>query len=510
MERNDHLFAVIMAGGSGTRFWPLSREKMPKQLLKIGANDTLIQQTVKRILPLMQQRNILIVTNQALSDPISHQLTTEFSESWDMNFILEPQAKNTAPALGLAALHINRIDPDGVMAVFSADHSIRKADDFLNLLRRAVTAAEDNYLVTFGIKPDRPETGYGYIKAGEKIAHGPRLGADGKNANEAGICNVEAFVEKPDVDTARNYLADGRYYWNSGIFVWKTSVLLQEIERHAPALYGALKEIEKSIGTESEAEVVKNAFQRLESISVDYAVMEKTDRAAVIPADIGWSDVGSWTALDDVSQRDASGNIISGNVLDFGSCNSILYAEKRLVATIGLKDTVVVDTPDATLVCSKERAQDVKKVVDVLKTRKSGEHLIHRTVHRPWGSYTILEEGDRYKIKRLEIHPGAKLSHQLHHHRSEHWVVVSGTARVMNGDREYDVHPNESTYIPISTKHRLENRGKIPLQIIEVQNGEYLEEDDIVRFDDVYNRLERNKRRPLPEVKKSSSLTADS
>jgi mannose-1-phosphate guanylyltransferase/mannose-6-phosphate isomerase len=222
--------------------------------------------------------------------------------------------------------------------------------------------------------------------------------------------------------------------------------------------------------------------------------MEKTDRAAVIPSNIGWSDVGSWTALDDVSDRDAAGNVITGNVIDIGSTNSILYAEKRLVATIGLKDVVVVDTPDAVLVCSKERAQDVKKVVEELKKRNSGEHLIHRTVHRPWGSYTILEEGDRYKIKRLVINPGTKLSHQLHNHRSEHWVVVSGTARVTNGENEYDVHPNESTYIPMSTKHRLENRGRIPLQIIEVQNGEYLEEDDIVRFDDDYKRHEKKKR----------------
>ena len=227
--------------------------------------------------------------------------------------------------------------------------------------------------------------------------------------------------------------------------------------------------------------------------------MEKTDRAAVIPADIGWSDVGSWTALDDVSERDTSGNVITGNVIDIGSHDSIIYAEKRLVATIGLKDLVVVDTPDATLVCSKDRAQDVKKVVEELKKRKTGEHLIHRTVHRPWGSYTVLEEGDRYKIKRLVINPGAKLSHQLHNHRSEHWVVVSGTARVTNGEK-YDVHPNESTYIPMSTKHRLENRGKIPLQIIEVQNGEYLEEDDIVRFDDDYKRHDNKNKKSLPTI----------
>jgi mannose-1-phosphate guanylyltransferase/mannose-6-phosphate isomerase len=499
MKTDKHrMFAVIMAGGSGTRFWPLSREKMPKQLLKIGSEDTLIQQTVNRVLPLIKRQDIFVVTNHALSDEIQMQLAAKFGEPWDTSFILEPEAKNTAPALGLAALHLNRIDPEGIMVVFSADHAIRKSNEFLSLLRKAGDAAADNYLVTFGIKPDRPETGYGYIKAGEKIAHGSWLAADGQS--KADINKVDAFVEKPDIDTAKEYLKQGNYYWNSGIFIWKVRMLLQEIEKHSPSLYKGLMEIQKSIGTDKESEVIKQVFERLESISIDYAVMEKTDRAAVIPADIGWSDVGSWTALDDVSDRDASGNVISGNVIDIGSRDTIIYAEKRLVATIGLKDMVVVDTPDATLVCSKDRAQDVKKVVEELKKRKSGEHLIHLTVHRPWGSYTILEEGDRYKIKRLVINPGTKLSHQLHHHRSEHWVVVAGTARVTNGENVYDVHPNESTYIPMSTKHRLENQGKIPLQIIEVQNGEYLEEDDIERFEDDYNRHDK-KRQSLPSLK---------
>jgi len=495
------MFAVIMAGGSGTRFWPLSREKMPKQLLKIGAEDTLIQETVKRVLPLIKREDIFVVTNHGLSDAINTQLSAKFGDTWDMNFILEPEARNTAPALGLAALHLNRIDPDGIMVVFSADHSIRKADEFLSLLRKAENAAVDNYLVTLGIKPDRPETGYGYIKAGENIVQGSLPVADGKNKSE--ICLVEAFVEKPNIETAREYLRQGRYYWNSGIFIWKTSALLREIEKHAPSLYKGLMEIQKNIGTDKETEVIRKVFKRLESISIDYAVMEKTDRAAVIPADIGWSDVGSWTALDDVSDRDTSGNVIAGNVIDIDSHDSIIYAEKRLVATIGLKDLVVVDTPDATLVCSKDRAQDVKKVVEELKKRKTGEHLIHLTVHRPWGSYTILEEGDHYKIKRLVINPGTKLSHQLHSHRSEHWVVVSGTARVTNGENVYDVHPNESTYIPMSTKHRLENPGKIPLQIIEVQNGEYLEEDDIVRFEDDYKRHDSDNRKSLPTIPKS-------
>lgn len=488
------MYAVIMAGGSGTRFWPLSREKMPKQLLKIGGEDTLIRETVGRVLPLVGAKDIFIVTNQSLAESINYQLSSKFGGSWDDNFILEPEAKNTAPALGLAALHLERVDPESVMVVLAADHFIRNTDDFLDLIRKAVEAARYSYLVTLGIKPYRPETGYGYIKSGEKC----------RESGIDGVSRVEAFVEKPDLDTAKEYLKKGNYYWNSGIFIWKTRTLLAEIEKYQPSLHKGLCEIRKNIGTDKEAEVIKEVFKKFDSISIDYAVMEKTDRAAIIPADIGWSDVGSWTALDDVSERDASGNVISGNVIDIGSRDSIVYAEKRLVATIGLKDAVVVDTPDATLVCSKDRAQDVKKVVDELKKRKSEEHLTHRTVYRPWGSYTILEDGDHYKIKRLEINPGAKLSHQLHHHRSEHWVVVAGTARVSNGDKEYDVHPNESTYIPMSTKHRLENRGRIPLQIIEVQNGEYLEEDDIVRFDDDYNRDEKSKRSPLPPLTKKT------
>jgi mannose-1-phosphate guanylyltransferase / mannose-6-phosphate isomerase len=475
------MYTVIMAGGSGTRFWPLSREKMPKQLLKIGGEDTLICETVSRVLPIVRFEDIYIVTNPVLAETIIQQLSSKFDRSWDKNIILEPEAKNTAPALGLAALHLESISQDSIMAVLSADHFIRKPDVFLNLLQRAESAAADNYLITLGIKPDRPETGYGYIKAGELL----------NKYKEAGTCKVEAFVEKPSIETAISYIKQGNYYWNSGIFIWKTSALLKAIEQYVPSLYSGLMEIRQSIGTGMESSAITKVFGTIEPISIDYAVMEKTDRGAVIPADIGWSDVGSWSALDEVSGHDASGNVINGNVIDIGSHDSILYAEKRLVATIGLQKIVVVDTPDATLVCSKDRAQDVKKIVEVLKKRKSGEHLIHRTVHRPWGSYTILEEGDRYKIKRLEIKPGAKLSYQLHNHRSEHWVVVSGTARVTNGDDEYDVHPNESTYIPMSKKHRLENRGKIPLQIIEVQNGEYLEEDDIVRFDDDYHRHDK-------------------
>ena len=500
------MFAIIMAGGSGTRFWPLSREKMPKQLLNICGDDTLIQQTVGRILPLIDRDNVFIVTNQALADDINSQLKEKFGGSWDNSFIIEPEARNTALAIGLAALHFERIDPDSTMAVLSADHAIQRGEAFLDLLRMAGETAQNDYLVTLGIVPTRPETGYGYIKAGkELIARSSSQTTNGsKPTAHGGVYRVDAFVEKPDRATAETYLAKGGYFWNSGMFVWKTKTLLQEIEKHAPALHNGLVEIRNNIGTDRESDTVREVFKKLQPLSIDYAVMEKTGRAAVIPADIGWSEVGSWTALDDVVVRDRSGNIKTGNVIDMGCSDSIIYAEKRLVAAIGLKDMVVVDTPDATLVCPKEQAQEVKAVVAELKKKNAEEHLTHRTVHRQWGSYTVLETGDRYKIKRIVVHPGAKLSHQMHHHRSEHWVVVAGTARVTSGDKIYNVHTNESTYIPISAKHRLENPGKVPLQIIEVQNGEYLGEDDIVRFDDDYKRHENNKRRPLPEVKKSS------
>jgi mannose-1-phosphate guanylyltransferase/mannose-6-phosphate isomerase len=377
------------------------------------------------------------------------------------------------------------------MVVLSADHAIRDVEGFRECLARAARAAEQDYLVTLGITPSRPETGYGYIRRGGPCAE----------AGLEGVSRVERFVEKPDLATAQGYLQSGRYYWNSGMFVWKVRTFLQELARHLPDLHEGLEEVRKSIGGGNEAAAVRSVFFRLASVSVDYGIMERTDRAAVVPADIGWSDVGSWTALEEVTDKDAAGNIVAGNVIDIDSRDSVIYADQRLVATIGLRDLIVVDTPDATLVCSRDRAQDVKKVVEELKKRRADEHVTHRTVHRPWGNYTVLEEGERFKIKRIVVHPGAKLSHQLHYHRSEHWVVVSGTARVTNGDREYDVHTNESTYIPMSTKHRLENPGKVPLQIIEVQNGEYLEEDDIVRFDDDYKRHE-SARSPLPEPPK--------
>lgn len=480
----EDVYIVIMAGGSGTRFWPLSREAMPKQLLRIGGDETLIQQTIRRVNPLIPLDRIFIVTNENHAEQIRFQVPEIKKE----NYIIEPAARNTAAAIGLAAVHIKRHNPDAIMCVLSADHVIKDNDLFLNILKDAFKVAAMDYLVTIGLKPTRPETGYGYIETGETIGisnHKPDVSG---TTSDFSVFTVKRFVEKPDIETAVRYLHDGHFLWNSGMFVWKTGRILEEIECYMPVLSQRLKGIESSIGKEDEEAVTGRMFADLESVSIDYGVMEKSGSVAVIPADFAWNDVGSWTALDDISQRDEGGNVIVGNITDIDSRNSIIYASDRLVATIGLQDMIIVDTDDATLVCRKDRAQDVKKIVEKLKKRGAEEYMTHRTVIRPWGSYTLLEKGDRFKIKRIMVNPGARLSCQMHYHRSEHWVVVSGTAKVTRGEEDFFINPNESTYIPMETKHRLENPGRIPLQIIEVQNGEYLEEDDIVRFDDEYGR----------------------
>ena len=471
-----NIYGVIMAGGSGTRFWPLSREALPKQLLKIYGDDPLLKQTINRISILVPHDRIFIVTNRHHMDQIKYQI----KDIDKVHFIIEPSAKNTAPAIGLAAFELMAIDPQGIMCVLPADHIIKDEQMFSAAIRFASRVAEEGYLTTIGIKPNRPETGYGYIEAGNEI------GISNGNG-DLQVFNVKRFIEKPHIEKARRFFKEERFLWNSGIFVWKISTIIKELSKYLPSVFEALENV-YSGKHEDKNHGLKDAYAKIESVSIDYGVMEKSDRVAVIPVDLGWSDVGSWTALDEISPKDANGNIITGNVVDIDSKDSILYASDRLVATIGLKDMIVVDTADATLVCGKDRAQDVKKVVEELKKRGAEEHVTHRTVIRPWGSYTVLEKGDRYKIKKIVVNPGAKLSMQMHYHRSEHWVVVSGTARVTRGDEVFFVNPNESTYIPMEVRHRLENPGKIPLQIIEVQNGEYLEEDDIIRFNDDYGR----------------------
>lgn len=476
---ND-VYAVILAGGSGTRFWPLSRETCPKQMLQIVGEDTLLRQTIKRINGLVPPENICLVTTEDMALDIRFHLESFGELAKRFKFIKEPIGRNTAPAIGLAAVYLNHLFLQSVMIVMPSDHAIPEREKFLSNLELAIQGAREDHLVTFGIKPSRPETGYGYIKV-----------ENTSDIGRKGLCKVECFVEKPDFGTARKYLSNGSYYWNSGIFIWKTSKILSEIEKYLPDLYKVLKGIESLLFEPNQPNglnKLNELYSHLEPISIDYGIMERSQDVLMVPATFQWSDLGSWSALDEIVEKDEAGNIFKGNAIDIESQNSTIYADKRIVATIGLKDMVVVDTPDATLITPKERVQEVRKIVEVLKQNGREEYLLHKTVERPWGNYTVLEKGEGYKIKRVVLKPGAKLSLQLHKKRSEHWIVITGTARVTREDDQYLVHTNESTYIPINIKHRLENPGEIPLQVIEVQNGEYLEEDDIERFDDDYGR----------------------
>ncbi|OGP52851.1 MAG: mannose-1-phosphate guanylyltransferase/mannose-6-phosphate isomerase [Deltaproteobacteria bacterium RBG_13_52_11] len=470
--------AVILAGGKGTRFWPLSRENCPKQMLNIVGEDSLLRQTIKRLDGFIPLDKVWVVTTDILSQDIRFHLKPLGNDAERIRFIIEPLGKNTAPAIALAAITLNKLSSDPVMVVMPSDHIIRDTKQFQAKLQSAVEAAEKGYLVTFGIVPTRPETAYGYIRSGRPF----------KDSSD-GIFHAEGFFEKPDGKTAETFLRQGGYYWNSGIFVWKASKILKEITSHLPSLYRGLQKIGELNDVRNEA--FKELYASLESISIDHGVMEKSQDVLVIPADFGWCDLGNWTALSDVLERDEQGNILQGNAIDIGSENCTVIACDRVLATIGLKDMVVIDTADATLVSSNKMVHEVRKVVETLRRNNREEHLVHRTVERPWGSYTVLEKGKRYKIKRIVLHPKARLSLQLHQHRSEHWVVVSGTARVTKGEEVFDVHSNESTFIPIAVKHRLENPGRIPLQIIEVQNGDYVEENDIERLEDDYQRMKK-------------------
>ena len=469
------MHGIILAGGSGTRFWPLSREGHPKQLLRVFGDHTLIQATLSRIAPLIPAERVHIVTQAHQAEQIRMQIPSAALPA--PSFICEPSGKNTAAAIGLAAMILQKEAGDGVMAVLSADHFIRDEAAFLAALTAAGHWAEAGYLVTFGARPTRPETAYGYIQRGAPVAEG------------AVASCVARFVEKPSAAEAARHVQREDMYWNTGIFVWRTSVLLEEMGRFLPDLSAGLKEIQTHWGTADAQAVLERVYSRLPSLSIDHGVLEKSRRLAVIPIEMGWEDVGSWHALDNVVPKDAEANILTGNVVNIGSRNSTVYANKRLVAVVGLHETVVVDTEDATLVCAKNAAQDVKKVVEQLKRENREEYRTHRTVHRPWGAYTVLEEGAGYKIKRIEVRPGARLSLQSHQKRSEHWVVLSGVARVTRDGNVYTLSANESTFIPVGEKHRLENSGQTPLEIIEVQTGGYLGEDDIARYQDDYGRL---------------------
>ena len=466
------ILPVIMAGGTGSRLWPLSRQLNPKQFLKLCGDSTLLQQTLSRLDGLHTSAPS-IICNEDHRFMVAEQLRQLTVKN--ASILLEPVGRNTAPAIALAALNATRNGQDPVMLVLAADHFIADQSAFQQAVKEAEELALQDKLVTFGIVPTQPETGYGYIQRGSAL---PEQGYQ-----------VARFVEKPDSATAQGYLDSGDYYWNSGMFMFKASVYLQALQEFRSDILDACKRAFEAGSQDLDfVRVDAAAFADCPDDSIDYAVMEKTRDAAVIPLDAGWSDIGSWSALWEIGTTDEQGNVCKGDVLNIGSSNSLVYAESKLVATVGVDNLVVVETKDAVLVAHKDRVQDVKKVVEAIKNDGRHEHMNHREVYRPWGVYDSIENGERYQVKRITVKPGAKLSVQMHHHRAEHWVVVSGTARVTIGDKTFLVTENESTFIPIGEVHALENPGKIPLELIEVQSGSYLGEDDIVRFEDKYGR----------------------
>jgi mannose-1-phosphate guanylyltransferase/mannose-6-phosphate isomerase len=468
------ILPVIMAGGKGSRLWPLSRELYPKQFLTVSGELSMLQQTVARLTG-MEHSAPLLICNEEHRFIAAEQLRLGgLSHS---GIILEPVGRNTAPAIALAALQAlknAKQDEDPILLVLAADHLIEDTSAFQTSVSKALPFAKDGKLVTFGIVPTVPETGYGYIKAGQP---------------QGDAFTVAQFVEKPDLNTAQNYLASGDYYWNSGMFLFKASRYLEELKKHSPEILLACEEsMQESIPDMDFVRVDIEAFQRCPDDSIDYAVMEKTESSMVIPMDAGWSDVGSWSALWEVSEKDENNNVIKGDVIAVNSANNYLHSNNKLIAVVGIDNLVVVETKDAILVAHKDQVQDVKTIVNHLKAIGRTEHKIHREVYRPWGKYDSLDVGSRDQVKRITVKPGAKLSIQMHHHRAEHWIVVSGTAKVTNGDRTILLTENESTYIPIGQIHALENPGVLPLELIEVQSGSYLGEDDIVRFEDRYGR----------------------
>jgi len=466
---------VVLSGGSGTRLWPLSREALPKQFLKFRGDHSLLQATILRTVGLADSSAPTILANNDHRFLIAQQLQEIDVQA--RNIILEPVGRNTAPALAVAALSIVAQDPAGLMLVLPSDHLIADAAAFRAEVMAAVPAARAGHLVTFGIRPRWAETGYGYIACGTPLA--------GDEACSA----VAKFIEKPDLARAERFVAEGSYFWNSGMFLFPAKVFLSELERLQPAMLAACREALSEGQRDLDfTRLSQAALERCPSISVDYAVLEHTSLAAVRPVDYDWSDLGSWKALWDVGVKDADGNVTEGQTVLEDVSNSYFYSESRLVTAIGVDGIVVVETPDAILVSHRESVQGVRKIVDKLKSQKRTEGVIHRRVHRPWGTYESVDTGDRFQVKRITVNPGAKLSLQMHHHRAEHWIVVRGTARVTRGEDVVMLTENESTFIPLGVKHRLENPGRIPLELIEVQSGTYLGEDDIVRFEDTYNR----------------------
>ena len=464
------MIPVILSGGSGTRLWPLSREAFPKQFLALVGERSMLQDTWARVAPLATAAPV-VVANEEHRFMVAEQLRESGCEG--ATILLEPAARNTAPAIAVAALEAMRDGADPLLLVLPSDHVITDAAAFRAAVTAAAGAAEQGALVTFGIIPTGPETGYGYVRA---------------EAGE-GVRRVLQFVEKPDAATAQGYVASGDYFWNSGMFLFRASAFLAELEAHQPAMLAACRDaLAKARRDEDFVRLDKAAFSASPSDSIDYAVMEKTAAAAILPIHVGWNDVGSWSALWEVAEQDGDGNAHHGDVIAQGCRNTLAWGDGRLLALLGLEDVVVVDTADAVLVAHKDKVQEVKGIVGQLKQGGRSEPTWHRKVYRPWGHYDSIDMGERFQVKRISVKPGAQLSLQMHHHRAEHWIVVSGTGRITRGDEVILLGENQSTYIPLGVKHRLENPGVVPLELIEVQSGSYLGEDDIVRFEDVYGR----------------------
>ena len=470
------LFPVILSGGSGTRLWPLSRKLYPKQLLPLVNDRTMLQNTVGRVADLDRAGSPLIICNETHRFLVAEQLRN-IGTSAD-SIILEPMGRNTAPAVAIAALRAVEQDPEALLLVLPADHVIADEAVFRATVEKGLPAAGRGKLITFGIVPHKAETGYGYIKKGAPLT------AEGET-----VFSVDEFREKPDQATAEGYVASGEYLWNSGMFLMRAATYLEELGKFQPEMLDVCRKAYAGAAADLDfLRLPADIFTSCPEDSIDYAVMEKTAAAAVIPLDAGWNDVGSWSSLLEVGKQDENGNVFIGDVLTEDVTGSYIHAGSRLVTAIGLHDHVVVETKDAVLVAAKDRVQDVKKLVNKLKDAKREEPLLHSKVYRPWGAYEGTDHGTRFQVKRITVKPGEVLSLQMHHHRAEHWIVVSGTAKITRGEETFILTEDQSTYIPLGTTHRMENPGKIPLELIEVQTGSYLGEDDIVRFEDVYGR----------------------
>lgn len=466
MTAPHDLRAVILAGGSGTRLWPLSRRSAPKQFVPLMGEESLLEATIRRLEPLVAADRVLVVASRETATGEGYRALQPYET------LVEPVPRNTAAAIGIAALRFRLEGLDPVLVVLPSDHLVRDVPAFQAALLRAVEAAATGKLVTFGVHPTRPETGYGYIEA----APGPAPRA------------VVSFHEKPDRATALRFVASADFYWNSGMFAWRASAILREIGSALPALAAVLAAIEADARARSLPEALERHFGEAPAISIDHGVLEKSRDLVMVPGDFGWSDVGTWDAVYDAGEKDGDGNVVQGSVVALECRDSLIRSQGRLVAALGVSDVAIVETADAVLVARRGAGQDLRRLVDALASREAGELEAHPTVQRPWGSYTVLHEGPGFKIKRIEVRPAGRLSLQRHRHRSEHWVVVAGVATVTSGGRRVEIAPNESAYIPAGVEHRLENRGEAPAQIIEVQVGSYVGEDDIERLDDVYGR----------------------